>query len=61
MNNTVRRYPRSMSEAFPDERACAIERPRRIESSREIGRYILFVLWVLLAVCGGSVAARMWG
>lgn len=24
---TTRRHPRSLAEAFPDERACAIERP----------------------------------
>lgn len=29
MNETTRRFPRSLAEAFPDERACAIERPRR--------------------------------
>ena len=29
MNNTTRRHPRTLSEAFPDERACAIERPAR--------------------------------
>lgn len=30
MNNTTRRYPRTLTEAFYDaDRACAIERPAR--------------------------------
>ena len=30
-------------------------------SAREMARYILFVLWLLLAICGGSLVARYWG
>jgi hypothetical protein len=26
--DTIRRYPRTLAEAFPHERACALERPR---------------------------------
>lgn len=30
-------------------------------SSRETARYILFVLWLLLIVAGGSLVARYFG
>ena len=30
-------------------------------SARETARYILFVLWLLLAVCGFSLVARHFG
>lgn len=35
--------------------------PQHVESARETGRYILFVLWLLLAIAGGSAVARFWG
>lgn len=31
------------------------------ESAKETGRYILFVLWLLLLICGLSLVARYWG
>ena len=46
MNITTRRHPRSLAEAFPDERACAIEHTRR-SFLREAVTYAGFVAFVL--------------
>lgn len=35
--------------------------PRATFEARESARYILFVLWLLLIVCGGSLVAQYFG
>lgn len=35
--------------------------PRATIEARESARYVLFVLWLLLIVCGGSLVARWFG
>lgn len=57
MNTTTRRFSRSLAEAFPDERACAIEHTRR-SPFREAMSYLLFVLFVLVALFGFHLVAR---
>ena len=57
MNITTRKHPRSLAEAFPDERACAIEHTRR-SPLREGVSYLLFVLFVLMALFGFHLIAR---
>ena len=48
---TVRRFPRTLAEAFPRDYACAIERPRR--------RFGSFVADVIFAVALGLVGAMV--
>jgi len=40
---TTRRYPRSLSDAFPDVRAHCIERPKRFDVTRAGHRAVLLV------------------
>ena len=51
MNTTTRRHPRSLSEAFPDERACAVEVTRR-HWLREVPSYALFLGFLALVLFG---------
>ena len=55
MNNpTTRRHPRTLAEAFPDERAYAIERPRR-----RIGDVVADCIFaVALGLVGAMVLAH---
>ena len=57
MNITTRKHPRSLAEAFPDERACAIEHTRR-SFLREAVTYAGFVAFVLMALFGFHLVAR---
>lgn len=50
MNTTTRRYPRSLAEAFPDERAYCIERPRRVYDYTHAGHRLVAAL-ALVGVC----------
>lgn len=50
-NTTTRRYPRSLSEAFPADRACAIERPSPSFSRVcNVGHLIAWLVPVSIAV-----------
>jgi hypothetical protein len=54
MNNTVRRHPRTMGEAFQDATyACSITRP----PSARIGRLIERLCWIASAV---ALPALLW-
>lgn len=61
MNNTVRKHPRTLAEAFPSstEYACAIERQRRIDYD---GITIVLVVGVViaLAVIGTWLGGVCW-
>lgn len=57
MNITTRRHPRSLAEAFPCERAYAIEHTRR-SFLREAVSYVAFVLFVLVMLFGLHLVAR---
>ena len=57
MNITTRKHPRSLAEAFPDERACAIYGTRR-SFVREAMSYVAFVAFVLMALFGFHLVAR---
>ena len=50
MNNTVRKFPRSMQEAFPSDYAEAIERPRGYSAESAGHRFVLAVC--LVGLCG---------
>lgn len=60
---TTRRHPRSLAEAFPDERACAIEHHRRssLHQPREWLRAALFVAFLFGALFGFHAVARWFG
>jgi hypothetical protein len=57
MNITTRKHPRSLAEAFPCERAYAIEHTRR-SFIREAGMCVAFVLFVLVMLFGLHLVAR---
>jgi hypothetical protein len=61
MAPTTRRFPRSLAEAFPDERACAVERPRRRTWLYEAGMCVAFAGVVLLFIVGAHTVARYFG
>ena len=52
LNNTVRRHPRTLAEAFPDERALATQgNPYRISRLERVGDTLLaVVIGIVLAV-----------
>lgn len=56
MNITTRRHPRSLAEAYPCERAYAIEHTRR-SFFREAATYVAFVLFVLVMLFGLHLVA----
>jgi hypothetical protein len=60
VNNTTRRHPRSLSEAFADVRAPAIERTRASFVAGEIliGAYMLAFIAALLI--GAHLVAAYW-
>lgn len=49
------RAPRTLAET-----SFSTGYPRATITAKETGRYILFVLWLLLAVAGGTLVARHW-
>jgi hypothetical protein len=52
--DTTRRYPRSLAEAFPDERACCIEVPASWP------RWHVAVYWAGVVFAIGCLAYRCW-
>lgn len=60
-DKNVRPLPRTLAQAFPHERACALERPRHYDVTRASHRAVLavcavglagFAIWVLHIVAG---------
>lgn len=54
MNHTTRRFPRTLAEAFPDERAFAIERHARPMRNAE-----RIAGWLLASAMGGLLAVAL--
>ena len=56
MNTTTRRHPRTLAEAFPDERAYSIERPSRYDVTRAGHRAVmLFCAIGIVGIVGAIV------
>jgi len=49
---TTRKHPRTLAEAFPDERACAIERPAPTFDPVPLACVAAFVAFCILAIAG---------
>jgi hypothetical protein len=60
MNNTTRRHPRSLSEAFPDVRAPAIERTRGSFVAGELFMGVWLVAFLLFLFVGLHFVAALW-
>lgn len=54
--NRNERAPRTLAET-----SFSTGYPRATITAKETGNYIMFVLVVLLFICGGSLVARYWG
>lgn len=60
MNNTTRRHPRSLSEAFADVRAPAIERTRSSFIAGEIFMGVWLVAVLTMLLLGAHLVAAYW-
>lgn len=60
MNTTTRRHPRSLAEAFPDERAYCVEIHRR-HWTREAVVYLGFVAFLICITVGAHWLAVHFG